>query len=142
MLFLSRDEMQAESKQDAQGDDLNRSAAQFEPVELAITWAGVERCFEAVLVGVGEILVQDCDLEAFDLQHREAAIHCCDGGVLDEVACRVAFSGFGARGEARFRVLAQGEARELERLLRDLRVRQELRRQLSRAQLEVACGWI
>ncbi|MFV8749116.1 hypothetical protein ACNOYE_01050 [Nannocystaceae bacterium ST9] len=112
-------------------------------MQLVVEWGGRTRVFEVIEFALDEIVVVDFEVEGLDLCHHDATLDFCDGELLDEVHCRVAFRGFEAEGVARLRVVALGwELMELARLGEQLRQRTVGERMIDQARVAAACGWI
>lgn len=112
------------------------------PLELVVEWGGRTRIFQVLEFALDEIVVVDFDAD-LDLRHHEASLDFCDGELLDEVHCKVAFRGFEADGVARLRLVALGwEQMELMRLAEQLHQRMIDERMLEQARVAAACGWI
>ncbi|NVB38013.1 hypothetical protein G6O69_09230 [Pseudenhygromyxa sp. WMMC2535] len=118
-------------------------------LELVVHGGGKERCFPITELHFDEVEVAGSDLD-LGPRRKEAAIHYCDGNLMDEISCRIVLraTGVGAErgagaGAARVRVFNhQGEHMDVVRLVNSLERRAQLRRDIERARLTVACGWL
>lgn len=112
-------------------------------MELAVSWSGRERAFDIVEFCREEIVVSGFRVDDLDLCLHEACLDFCDGELMDEVTCHVAFQGFEGPGIARLRIVTRGRERlDIARFTTMLRSRLERQRARHDARLAVACGWL